>query len=626
MEMEAPQSRQSTCLVLFFALCVLALLARTAAAQELSATARVEKQEVFLGDSFVFQVEVNGDDDPEEPDLSGLKDFRVEKVGGQNTSSQSVTIINGRVSRTVRRGFVFSYRLTPQKVGRLVIPAVEVKSDGKVLTTRPVAVQVEEPAETEDFKLRLSLSRKECYVGEPITLTVTWYIGKDVRGFQFNLPVLQDQRFAFHTPEVKVDRGRRYYRVDLGTEEAIAQKGQADLNGTQYATLTFQKILVPRQPGTFTIPPATVACDALVGYRREHDFFDDFFSDDFFGMGRQGVYDRFVTPSNEHTLHVMDLPEEGKPANFAGHVGRYHIEADASPREANVGDPITLTIRVSGPEYLRDVELPPLEDQPGFARNFKIPEEMAAGEVKGKEKVFTQTIRATSANVDSVPPIELPYFDTEKGKYRIARSEPISLTIRETRVVTAKDAEGRDLATPKSQITLRREGIAHNYEDLSVLRSQHHGLGAILTHPFWTAATAVPPAVYLLLLAVTTFVRRANADPEGRRARRAYPELRKALKKPLTDDHPAQAARAVLSALQDYLGNKLRLRSGAITYGDVEETLKERGVTDDTCEALRSLFAKCEAAHYAGGRAENDAESLRLKALETARAVEKGLK
>lgn len=626
MAMDSTHKRCRTRLGLLYAFCMLGLLAGPAGAQEPSAHARVEKQEVLLGDSFVFQVEVNGDDNPEEPDLSGLKDFRVEKLGGQNTSSQSVTIINGRVSRTVRRGFVFSYRLTPQKAGRLVIPVIEVKADGKVLTTRPVAVQVEEPAETEDFKLRLSLSRKECYVGEPISLTVTWYIGKDVRGFQFNLPVLQDRRFAFHTPEVELDQARRYYRVDLGTEEAIAQKGQAELDGKQYATLTFQKIVVPRQAGTFTIPPATVACDALVGYRRRHNFFDDFFSDDFFGMGRQGVYDRFVTRSNEPTLHVMDLPEEGKPANFAGHVGRYHIEADASPREANVGDPITLTITVSGPEYLRDIELPPLEKQPAFARSFKIPDEMAAGEVKGKKKVFTQTIRATSPNVECVPPIELPYFDTEKGEYRIARTAPIPLAIQETRVVTARDAEGRDLATPKSEITLRREGIAHNYEDLGVLRSQHHGLGAILTHPFWTAATALPPAAYLLLLAVTTFVRRANANPEARRARRAYPELQKALKKPLADDHPAQAARIVLSALQDYLGNKLRLKSGAITYGDVEETLKERGVTDDTCEALRSLFAKCEAAHYAGGGAENDAESLRREALETGRALEKNLK
>jgi len=607
------------------ALCLVCAVVQAAGGGPLSATADVEKDELFLGESITFQVEITGSDHPGEPDLSALTDFRVEPLGGQTRNSESITIINGRMSRVVRRGYVFSYRLTPKRTGRLVIPALEVDADGQRLRTEPIVISVNEPAETEDFKLRLTLSKTKCYVGEPVTLTVTWYIGKEVRGFQFMLPFLDDRRFRVHDAEVEIDRTKSYLRVPLESGEVVAEKGQGRLDGQTYATVSFSKVLIPSRAGTFDIARATVVFDALVGYRRSRDIFDDFFSDDFFG-GSRGVYERFVVPSNSPTLTVLELPAEGRPANFAGHVGRYRIHATASPTEANVGDPITLVITLSGPDYLRDVELPPLSSQPALARDFKIPQEMAAGKVEGKTKVFTQTIRATHAGVTQIPPIALAYFDTDSGKYDVARSRPIPLTIHGTRVVTARDAEGRELSTPKSELTVWSQGIAHNYEDLSILENQRYGLAALIDRPFWAATTLGPMAIYCLLLISTTMVRQARADPEGRKARRSYGRLRKRLQAAAAAAGASEVSREVLEAFREYLGSKLRLTSSAITYRDVESPLAERGVPGEMLQELRSLFQECEAGQYAGGDPVAESTSTAERALALAKRLEAALR
>jgi len=56
---------------------------------------------------------------------------------------------------------------------------------------------VAEPEATDDFHLELKFSKTNFYVGEPVILTVVWYLGKDVESVTLNVPILQDEAFAF---------------------------------------------------------------------------------------------------------------------------------------------------------------------------------------------------------------------------------------------------------------------------------------------------------------------------------------------------------------------------------------------------------------------------------------------
>jgi len=593
-----------------------------AGAEELSARAAVEAAEVFVGQAFQFQVQVSGSENPQEPDLSGLKDFQVESQGGRSNSSHSVSIVNGRMSQVVKRGYIFAYRLSATRPGRLIIPSVVVRAEGAATRTQAVAITARKPVGTDQNKLRIGLSSTECYVGEPVTLTVTWYIGQDVRGFDFNVPVLRDPSLAIAESTVDSSPGGELYRIPVGGVEIIGRKARGRLDGREYATLSFRRVIIPQRAGTVQIAPATVTCEGLIGSRqaRRRGLLDDFF-----GRSDRGVYQKMVVPSNPLVLEVSELPLAGRPANFAGHVGPYQIESSATPTEVKVGDPITLTVTLSGPEYLEGVDLSPLNAQLSLTSDFRVPAERAAGQSQNGGRTFTQTIRALRPDVQEIPPIELPYFDTGDGKYRIARSRPIPLEVAAARVVTAADAEGLTPTQVGSAIEGWSEGIAHNYEDLGCLEDQRYGPGAWLASPAWSAFFAVFPAAFVVALIGSGIARRRSTDPLAVRRRGAYRRAAQAIE--VAPQQPIREAyETCLTAIRDYLGDQLGLTSGALTFNDVGDPLRERGADDEALAALSELFDLCEAGRYAGDAGAVEPGELTARTADMLRSLEQWLK
>lgn len=616
---------------IFFFMSML-FLPQIAPAADLSVRAAVEKTDVSVGEPFIFQIQVSGSENPEQPDTSVIKDFNVVFQGGQRNSSSSITIVNGQVTKEVKEGYYFSYQLTPMRAGRLTIPSIKVTAGGSSAETKPIWISVDEPTETEDFKLRLTLSSGQCYVGEPVILTVTWYIGKDVRDFSFTLPVISDASFKFADIDVSGQQSGRAYRIPIGNGEVTGVMGRGTLEGKDFTTITFKKVLIPVRSGDITIDPAIVSCNALTGYQRQRDmfsdrFFDNFFDDDFFGSARTGIYKTVVVPSNSLILKVMDLPEKGKPSDFAGHIGKFTISAEAAPVEVSVGDPITLTMRLSGPEFLENVAMPPLEKQPALTRDFKIPSEAARGEISGKIKIFTQTIRPLRADVEEIPAIELPYFDTDARSYQIARTEPIPLLVKETKVITALDAEG-NVADMKvgSEVESLDKGIAFNYEDATVIENTTRDSLSSFTLLLMKGLVLGPPLIYILLLTGVYFYRHRNGDSNKVRSRKAYRRLASSLK---AGKHAAtmnDGCAIVLDALRNYLGDKLHMAGNALTFNDIKERLSARGVDKKTMDELEDLFNKCEEGRYAGNAGTGDVAPVVEKALELAREIEKRVK
>ena len=562
--------------------------------QALSARAAIETNRVFVGQAFVYQIQIQGSDQPDKPDVSGLqRDFTVQDAGGGAQNSSSVTIVNGQMSQVTRKGYTYTYRLIPKRAGTLLIPAVTVQAEGRTTRTNPQQVIVTPPAEIEDFKLRMSVSESKAYVGQPIVLTTTWYIGRNVDQFSFVMPALEDDRFQVVDPRVYVNPAQQsdYLDVMIGDKRTTAKKGRSSLDGREFVTVRFEKALIPREAGSIRLPASTVSFRAIRENRRVRSMFDEFFDDSVFG-GR-GAYEALAVPSNRPGVEVLPLPTAGRPTRFSGLIGEFDFSVEASPTEVNVGDPITLTVKISGPRFLDYVRLPPLERQTRLAADFKIPEEMAPGEIKGGAKFFTQTIRAKHSQISEVPALELSYFDPGEGRYLTARTDPIPLKVEGNRVITANDVEGfGEPGIVQSELETQEEGIAYNYEDFDALESMPLVSRNAFVSPVWLGVLLVPPLCFLGLYLWSSGLL-GKRDSSSQDAKRAVAALAQVAEEP----------EQVLRLTREYLGAKLDIAPGAVTYGDVAEPLAGKGVSAGALEELKSLFEACEAGRYAGGGA-----------------------
>ena len=63
----------------------------------------------------------------------------------------------------------------------------------------------------------------------------------------------------------------------------------------------------------------------------------------------------------------------------------------------------------------------------------------------------------------------------------------------------------------------------------------------------------------------------------------------------------AEGWTALHQAVARYLGSKLRLAPGALTYADVAAPLAEAGDGRESLASLKRLFDRCEEGRYAGG-------------------------
>ncbi|MDE0104815.1 MAG: BatD family protein [Bryobacterales bacterium] len=582
---------------------------------ELRARAAVRSQQVYLGQHFLLQVQIEGTDSPDPVDMRVLeKDFVVSEAGGGSSNSTSVSIVNGRMTQSVRRGYNLNYRLAARRPGQLQIPPLSISAGGQSATTQPVPLRVLPPQENSDFRLRLGLSESRAFVGQPVVLTVDWFIGRDIGEYGFSMPLLADTRFEVTDPPTPPARDPdELIGIQLGDRRAQGWTYQGELNGRPCTVLRFQKVLVARQAGSYELPSATVTFAAMQrGGQQRRGVFDDFFGMsllDTFG-GRRAT-ETLAIPSNRPRLEVRSLPADGRPARFNGWIGQFELEASASPTAVEVGEPVTLTMTVRGAQLLPSVAFPALDIQPSMARDFKVPQEMGVGEIKGDVRTFTQTVRARHDAVSAIPPVELPYFEPRLGEYRTARSEPIPITVEPSRIVTAEDIEGGGSGGPRQLAVESAEtGLGHSYTGADALRAPSgpwtYWLRPLGPPPLATALIAVPPLLWCAVMAVRVGRRapgifRLPARGPRARWRRAIAKLR--TEAPLGED----GASALLYALREYLGALLEGSASiarAWTFGDVAARLEDQHgsrINVDALDALRSVFERCEASRYAGG-------------------------
>jgi hypothetical protein len=575
------------------------------------------RTEIYVGESFTYNIIIDGENKPGEVDVTPLAKFNPRSAGNQDVSQTSISIINGKTTQKIIKRFVMSYQLSAAQAGKIQLPPVTVAIDAKQYRTNPVQVNILQPGTTDKLDLEVALSEQQCYVGQPVVMTVKFYVAADIGDFQFNIPAFGSDAFYTEDPDVS-DPQAKLYRLHTGMTVLVSQY-RVTHKGMDSILLSFSKVLIPKHSGQIAIEPATVSADVAVGLARSRDsFFDDF---GFFG--RQKQYKRFMVNSKAQALTVKPLPEEGKPAGFYGLVGRYTISASATPTKVYAGDPITFTIKVGGSKYLKPVEWPALEEVAELAADFKIPSEKASPTIENAQKIFTQTIRANNDKVAEIPPIPLAFFDPDKGRYVVVKTEPIKLEVAETKTKTAADAEGGDSAPVKKEVEATKKRLCANYEDPTVVlkTTRIFSPAAAMTSPAYALLWSAPLAGLVLSALIKIFTQTSPEKVAIKRRRRAGGKAVRQLKK-ISSCEPQQRHELLASIMKQYLGERFGRTAGSLTADDCYEIIAANTRDEQAAQKYRQTIATCEAARYAAGHADVDVTQIQ-EAVRLVRTVEK---
>lgn len=533
-------------------------------------------RDVYAGEQFTYQIILDGADRPGEVDLSPLVNFRPQAAGGGNNSQTSISIINGKTTTNVVKRYVMNYTFTAGQAGPIHIPAVTVTIDGQKYQTNEVVMNAAKLGTTDQLELETKLSQDKCYAGQPVILTVKFYVYANVGDYQFNIPALNSDDFVVEELEGGAGQTKQS-RISRGGRDGIL--------------LSFSKVLIAKRTGEIDLGTPSVSADVAVGRARSRDdFFGDFF-------GRNVEYKRFSANAQPMKLTVMPLPNLESPAGFYGLVGQYTITADATPTKVSVGDPITLTIRIAG-DYLKSVRWPAIERIAAFADNFKIPSQVSSPTIENGAKVFVQTLRPANDRVTEIPPVPLVYFDADKGQYVTIKTEPIKLEVSPTKILTTADVEGRDFSPAGREVEAVKKGISANYEGQDCLENVGFSLASAVTNPVYLAGWLLPLIMLTGSIITSAFV---QVTPEQAARKRKYKAAGKAIAglKKVVSAGESSRYEALACQMKQYIGERFDKVAGSLTANDCSRAIIDGTGDSDLAARFGVIVSDCEAARYA---------------------------
>jgi len=609
-------------------LTVLVVFAQTrlwAAGPEPEIIVKLSHSRIYQGDSVVYQVTLNNVADPSPPKLEGFDDFQITSKGEQSLDSREIYISNGRRTETIRRGHQYTYQLTPRRAGTLKIPGPVAKVNGKELRGRELTLKVIAPEEQDSVFMEITADRQSVYPTQPFAVTLSVavkglpepYSEESPVAVQSSQPTLQipwasDENIPEGlAPEVGwrswlgrlQDRGGSGFKInDVGSSDPFSFLAsptfrpkprrvlRADKDGGQveYWEYRFRRTFVPRKAGQYTFGPVTLKGTFATGVNDRGN------------LSGEAIY----AVARRIVIAVKEVPEQGRPDNYIGVVGRFRMTADVAPREAKVGDPMTVTLTLKGQGSLADAFAPDLARNPKISGRFKTGDEPSQ-EVEGNSCRFTYTLRPLEEGIREFPAVMASCFDVDTERYVTFRSDPVPI-----RVTRADRLSGSQIvATPSStsrernQFEVHREGIFANVTDLSAVRDQSVRPGR------WLLGLGGMIGLYAVVALVSSRVQRLNADKSLLRRRGAVGRARRRLRRALAElqaQRIGEGADHVQDALVGLVADVADVPEAGLTPKDVCRQLRTFGTEEELIRRVGTLLETCDAARYGAAQAAVD--------------------
>ena len=502
-------------------------------------------------------------------------------AGPSTSQSSSTSIINGKTTSSVSYGY--TYVIVPQKEGTFTIGAASVSVGGTKHTSNTTVIEVRGESQSsaqgatvnkEDLLLRLELSKKSAYKGEPIsaTLKLCTRVNFAVQEYP-KMPAFN----GFWSQQLKVDQGP--------FRETINNKAYDVYNITEY-------ILYPQQGGELVIEPIEMTAVALVQVESDKGY------NPFFGGGYETLQIPRKLKTPEIKIKVKEFPA-GAPASFAGAVGRYTMSHELSATELSANASATLQLTISGVGNLNFVSAPTLSLPASFElydiKNEEKLQNTASGSKGYRRFDYPFIVRAEGEY--EIAPVEFTYFDLDKQKYETLSTGPLKIV-----VTPDKGAVVQPQATITTP-TVKREDVQQLAEDIRYIK-QTTALRSVVA-PLVLSSTYWTMILILLLIAVIVYMMvrkriRDNSDEvlvKGRRANRVAVKRFRVAAKYMGEENSGAFYKEMLSGLWGYMSDRFNIPIADLKREVVREELQKRGAAAEA-EAVIAVIARCEEAQY----------------------------
>lgn len=288
-------------------------------------------------------------------------------------------------------------------------------------------------------------------------------------------------------------------------------------------------------------------------------------------------------------------PIADQPADFNGAVGRsFQVDMHVAPAEVQVGDPVTLTVRVRAVgAWRRPPKRPRLRNLKSFKTRFQMDRLEKNQESRPDRRPDRQTwefdyrLRPLSESVNEVPPFAFVYYrpsgsPSVPGSYQSPWAGEVPLTVK-PRIETVPPVQP-PIEAPSNVFQIA--------EGRAVLR--HDRLASLPSLPVLALLLFLPPLAGMGWFLVW---RRLFPDAARQARHRRSRAARQALQA-LQTLGPSNADPRVHRIAADYLRQRLGLPTTELTPPEVAKYLERAGAPPPLAGKAAEFFRVCDAARF----------------------------
>lgn len=503
-------------------------------------------------------------------------------ISGPSTSMQSYMDNTG-----VRTSFTISFVVQARQQGKFTLGEASIEAGGNKYKAKPITIEVTErkqaPADPNDpmaiaAKLayaRALISKREVYVGEPLSLQYKLYFKTDIRQWE----LLNQPDFT------------NFYKQQIDEDQRKTNIQQEQVNGEEVNTAVIYKaLLMPQKAGTYKPGNLDIKLPTGIPTNRV----------DFWTNRPVMNFVNQVSSHNVGTITVKALPEAGKPDDFTGGVGSFKLEAIVSRKELNANESLTIKYRLSGSGNLKFIEIPELSLPPTLETfEPKSNDKISINEKgMGGSKSVEYLIIPRYAGVYKIPAMSLSYFDLQTKKYKTLKTEEI-----EIKVLGGPKYTGNAHTPSGSGLSpTEKENVDFIAKDIRFIKTTHDKLrpksdnffGSKSFYTLWLSLFMAFPLVGFIFYLIGRGKQSAFAKSRGL-SKQLNHHLKAARKHSKQVDKAAQELDKALALLWT---EALSLAPAEQNTDNILQAIEEKNITDLTTEEVRSLLDTLSMARF----------------------------